>query len=118
MRAFRKSAQQEAEDPPPEVRPPASRHRRRQDENVNPPPNKPEDNLSAEERARRAMEANRAYFKASGMMDAFYLAYPLERPPGYVSTEERRERTAQRAALREQERASQRERGRGGRGER
>ena len=48
---------------------------------VNPPHNLPRENLTPEERARRIREANRAYFKAAGKMEDFYMAYPMERPP-------------------------------------
>jgi hypothetical protein len=65
---------------------------------VNPPHNRPKDNLTIEERERRIKEANRQYFKAAGAMEDFYLAYPYERPPGSDPEERvRRVREANRA---------------------
>lgn len=84
MRLFRKPALSEAENeaPPP---PPPSHHggTRRRDENEKPPHNLRKENLTAEERERRIKEANRIYWKAMGSIEAFWEAYPYERPPGH-----------------------------------
>lgn len=84
MKLFRKSARPEAEEqpPPPRLPLPAQRDAIRRDKNVNPPHNLPKENLTPDERARRIKESNRVYFKAEGMIEAFYYAYPSERPPG------------------------------------
>ncbi len=50
-------------------------------DSVNPPHNLPKENLTPEERAQRIKEANRVYWKAMGCIEAFWAAYPSERPP-------------------------------------
>jgi hypothetical protein len=100
LRIFPRFARPEAETGEHQRPPPARRtDAPRRPESVNPPHNLPKENLTADERARRAKEASRAYFKAAGKIEDFYQSYPGERPPG-----------------RDPERKLQRERGgRGGR---
>ncbi len=83
LRIFPRFARPEAETEEHQRPSPARRtDAPRRPESVNPPHNLPKENLTADERARRAKEASRAYFKAAGLMETFYESYPGERPPG------------------------------------
>lgn len=53
--------------------------------------NRPEPRgMSAEEKAKAAMEKNRDHFRRAGKMGDFYTAHPAEAPVGYWDREERK----------------------------